>query len=154
MQSLHQASEHRGELIPFLQLSFAFCAVFNLLGQLLVRKQGAISFSLRSHTTVMAVGSGVAMGAVNLINLYLSGVMDKHIFFPIVNGGLIFLTAVAAVIFFRERLTRKQWLGLALGIVMLTVIGIVLASGLTICLVSTWFVVNKLVSLKKDELYY
>ena len=35
-----------------------------------------------------------------------------------------------------------------------TVIGIVLASGLTICLVSTWFVVNKLVSLKKDELYY
>ena len=37
---------------------------------------------------------------------------------------------------------------------LLTVIGIVLASGLTICLVSTWFVVNKLVSLKKDELYY
>ena len=37
---------------------------------------------------------------------------------------------------------------------LLTVIGIVFASGLTICLVSTWFVVNKLVSLKKDELYY
>ena len=37
---------------------------------------------------------------------------------------------------------------------LLIVIGIVLASGLTICLVSTWFVVNKLVSLKKDELYY
>ena len=37
---------------------------------------------------------------------------------------------------------------------LLTVIGIVLASGLAICLTSTWFVVNKLVSLKKDELYY
>lgn len=37
---------------------------------------------------------------------------------------------------------------------LLTVIGIVLACGLAICLVSTWFVVNKLVSLKKDELYY
>lgn len=37
---------------------------------------------------------------------------------------------------------------------LLTVIGIVLASGLVICLTSTWFVVNKLVSLKKDELYY
>ena len=36
---------------------------------------------------------------------------------------------------------------------LLTVIGIVLASGLVICLTSTWFVVNKLVSLKKDELY-
>lgn len=37
---------------------------------------------------------------------------------------------------------------------LLTVIGIVLVSGLAICLTSTWFVVNKLVSLKKDELYY
>ena len=37
---------------------------------------------------------------------------------------------------------------------LLTVIGIVIAAGLAICLTSTWFVVNKLVSLKKDELYY
>lgn len=37
---------------------------------------------------------------------------------------------------------------------LLAVIGIVLVSGLAICLVSTWFVVNKLVGLKKDELYY
>lgn len=37
---------------------------------------------------------------------------------------------------------------------LLTVFGIVLLSGLAICLTSTWFVVNKLVSLKKDELYY
>lgn len=37
---------------------------------------------------------------------------------------------------------------------LLTVFGIVLASGLAICLISTWFVVNKLVALKKDELYY
>lgn len=37
---------------------------------------------------------------------------------------------------------------------LLVVIGIVIASGLIICLVSTYFVVNKLVSLRKDELYY
>lgn len=37
---------------------------------------------------------------------------------------------------------------------LLTVFGIVLVSGLVICLTSTWFVVNRLVSLKKDELYY
>jgi hypothetical protein len=34
------------------------------------------------------------------------------------------------------------------------VMGIVLASGIVICLLSTWLVVNKLVSLNKDELYY
>lgn len=37
---------------------------------------------------------------------------------------------------------------------LLVVMGIVLASGIVICLVSTWFVVNRLVSLNKDDLYY
>ncbi len=37
---------------------------------------------------------------------------------------------------------------------LLVVMGIILVSGLAICLISTWFVVNKLVSLRKDELYY
>ena len=37
---------------------------------------------------------------------------------------------------------------------LLSVMGIVVVSGLAICMVSTWFVVNKLVSLNKDELYY
>ena len=37
---------------------------------------------------------------------------------------------------------------------LLLVMGIVIVSGLVICVVSTYFVVGKLVSLKKDELYY
>lgn len=37
---------------------------------------------------------------------------------------------------------------------LLLVMGIVLVSGLAICMLSTWFVVNRLVSLKKDDLYY
>ena len=37
---------------------------------------------------------------------------------------------------------------------LLLVIGIVLVSGVAICMISTYFVVGKLVSLKKDELYY
>ena len=37
---------------------------------------------------------------------------------------------------------------------LLVVAGIVMVSGLVICVVSTYFVVGKLVSLKKDELYY
>jgi len=37
---------------------------------------------------------------------------------------------------------------------LLTVMAIVLVSGLVICMTSTWFVVNRLVSLRKDDLYY
>lgn len=38
--------------------------------------------------------------------------------------------------------------------VILIAMGIVVAAGLLICVISTFFVVNRLVSLKKDELYY
>ncbi len=37
---------------------------------------------------------------------------------------------------------------------LLVVMGIIVASGLAICVTSTYFVVNKLISLRKDELYY
>lgn len=37
---------------------------------------------------------------------------------------------------------------------LLMVMGIVIVSGVIICVTSTWFVVNRLVSLKKDELYF
>ena len=37
---------------------------------------------------------------------------------------------------------------------LLLVMGIVIVSGIVICLLSTYLVVNKLVSLGKDELYY
>jgi cell division transport system permease protein len=37
---------------------------------------------------------------------------------------------------------------------LLLVMGIVIASGIVICLLSTYFVVNRLVSLGTDELYY
>ena len=37
---------------------------------------------------------------------------------------------------------------------LLLVMGIVFVSGLALCLISTYFVVNKLISLHKDELYY
>jgi cell division transport system permease protein len=36
----------------------------------------------------------------------------------------------------------------------LIVMGIIVASGVLICVLSTFFVVNRLVSLSKDELYY
>ena len=70
-----------------------------------------------------------------------------------VFSAMIAIIALVGMLFFLrsgfERLFEIFRLEL-----LLIVIGIVLVSGLVICLVSTYFVVNKLVSLKKDELYY
>jgi len=42
--------------------------------------------------------------------------MDSAVFFPIVNGGGLVLTTFAAVLLFKEKLSKKQWIGVVLGI--------------------------------------
>ena len=53
----------------------------------------------------------------NKINLYLSGTMKSAIFFPIVNGGGLMLTAISSQIIFKEKLDAQKWLGIIIGIV-------------------------------------
>ena len=65
----------------------------------------------------MMVVSGACVAVNNKLNLYLSGVIDSAIFFPVVNGGGLVLTTLAALVFFRERLTKVQWIGVGIGIV-------------------------------------
>ena len=65
---------------------------------------------------VLMLVSGVCVAANNKLNLYLSGVIDSVIFFPVVNGGGLVLTTLASLIIFKERLRTKQWIGILLGI--------------------------------------
>ena len=43
--------------------------------------------------------------------------MDSAVFFPVVNGGGLVLTTLAAVLIFKERLSVRRSLGVAFGIV-------------------------------------
>ena len=58
------------------------------------------------------VPGGISVALNSKWNLYLSGVMDSAVFFPIVNGGMV-LSALAAVLFFRERPAKLRRLGIA-----------------------------------------
>ena len=64
---------------------------------------------------MLLVGGGCAVN--NKLNLYLSGVLDSAVFFPIVNGGGLVLTTFASSVLFKEKLNTKQWIGLIVGIV-------------------------------------
>ena len=43
--------------------------------------------------------------------------MKSAIFFPIVNGGGLMLTAISSQIIFKEKLDAQKWLGIIIGIV-------------------------------------
>lgn len=64
---------------------------------------------------LLLLTAGVCSGLVNQINLYLVGIMDSAVFFPVVNGGNLILTMLLSVTAFKEKPTSKQWLGLAMG---------------------------------------
>ena len=68
-------------------------------------------------------------------------------------SAFIAIMALIAILFFLRN-GFEQLFEIFLLDLLLLVMGIVVASGLVICVTSTYFVVNKLVSLKKAELYY
>ncbi len=124
LQSLHQESDHSDELYGFLAVTFFFIVLMNLIPWLMGEKKEPANFSMRTRAFVQPVGSGVFMGIVNVVNLFLIGVMPSVIFFPIANGGLLIMTILAAVVFFRERLKPAQWIGIVIGIVAMCMLGI------------------------------
>ena len=70
-----------------------------------------------------------------------------------VFSAFIAIMALIVILFFLRNGFEQLFEIFRLDLLLL-VMGIVVASGLVICVTSTYFVVNKLVSLKKAELYY
>ena len=125
MQKVHQSSAYRNERDMFLILAFLVSFVYSAAswGILAVKNRGQEKSTDCKPSVIgilpvlLMIGSGICFAANNKLNLYLSGVMDSALFFPLVNGVGLILTSLAAFIFFRERLNRRQWVGLAMGIV-------------------------------------
>ena len=124
LQATHQTSSHQDELFPFLLIAFIFTVILNALSWFITEKKQPSGYKIVSRALPMAISCGVFMGAVHILNLFLAGVCPKVIFFPVVNGGLIFVTLLAAVIFFKEKLVLKQWIAIIIGIISLSLLGV------------------------------
>ncbi len=124
IQSLQQSTKWNQEQNSFLALTFLFVIVINLLTLTVCPKQTKRMNRKKWQDLVLPILSGVFFGIVNVLNLYLIGVMPSVIFFPIANGGLLIATMLAAVWIFRESLNRKQWLGILIGVISMCMLGI------------------------------
>ena len=126
MQKLHQSSAYKSELNSLLVIAFtsssvfalALAAIFDRTSKL--KGETAKSVFLEKNKllklVIVIVLQGIGVAVNNKINLYLSGVMSSSVFFPTVNGGGLILTTLCSVIIFKERLSLKQWIGIAGGI--------------------------------------
>ena len=71
---------------------------------------------------------GVILGIPNYFTLYFfvealsAGVFESSQVFPIVNMGVIVLTAVMGIILFREHLSKRNWMGILLALIAISLI--------------------------------
>ena len=127
-QTVHQVSEYASEINGFLFWAFVFSLImFALLYIPYMMKNKKANTKREKYSAkdwVLMLVTGIIIGAINLINLYLSGAMPSVIFFPIVNGGVIILSGLASLFIFKEKLSPKKIAGLIIGIIATCLIGI------------------------------
>jgi drug/metabolite transporter (DMT)-like permease len=118
MQKIHQNTEYKDQSTAFLVSAFAFMTVVSALLWLYERKKaGEKHFVPNAKQTGFALASGAVHAVPHVANLYLAGTLPSAVFFPIFNTGSLIITLIVATVFFREKLTRLQWLGIVLGII-------------------------------------
>lgn len=120
MQKLHQNSVYKEELGVFLVTAFVVSALFSLgMTLFFIRKPGeritVLSGKKFRKFAIISFISGVGFALVNQINMYLAGVIDAIIFYPVVNGASMILTTAAGIILWKEKLSKRQWFGLVMG---------------------------------------
>lgn len=124
LQKIHQTSEHSAELYPFLTIAFIVSALLSIVILPFIwkrDKQNGIFMCQNNGKNVAAiisiiVATGVCVAFNNAINLFLSGELPTAIFFPVINGGGMVLSVISGLVFFKEKPTIKQYLGLVAGI--------------------------------------
>nr|MBQ4320493.1 hypothetical protein [Clostridia bacterium] len=127
MQKIHQASSHADESSWFLTAAFLCSAVFAVIRTLTVREDSGEKSAKKPDAVliVSALICGICIFIMNTFNLKLSGIMPSHIFFPLVNGGVLFLNILASLLIFRERITLRQGIGIGGGFITLVLICLV-----------------------------
>ncbi len=120
LQKVHQNSPDRAYSVPFLSVAFAVYAVISAALFLWYRQKKEQPLTVwaagkRRTFSVYALITGFGVAVCNAVNLYLAGAMPAVIFFPVFNGAAMLLTSVIGLVFFKEKLSKKQWIGLILG---------------------------------------
>ena len=117
MQKWHQSTPYKEELSTFILIAFASASVSSLLMSLIQIKKEAETPCLSGKWIYLALFAGIAFGLNNKMTLYLSGIMDSAVFFPVYNVGALLLNTFSGIVIFREKLSKRQIVGIAVGIV-------------------------------------
>jgi len=121
LQKIHQNSVYKDEANGFLLVAFICSLIYSRIRT----KKSFKEVGFEKKHILLAIVCGVCTYAMNILNLKLSGLLPSQLFFPLVNGSAIVLSSLFSVLIFKEKITKKQLIGLIGGILSLIAICVV-----------------------------
>lgn len=119
-QKVHQASVHKEEIGVFLISAFVVSSAYSVINLITMQKKPELRAQMKFKPNLFSIGlpifGGISYGACHVVNLYLSGVVDAVIFFPLVNLIPFALSTIVATVAFKEKLPIRKWIGIAIGV--------------------------------------
>ena len=128
-QKTHQYSDFADELQFFLVYSLFFSSLFTGIVALVIRKREENEPDLSKKQRIIKklivpLCLGVCVGLLNFLNLSLSGRLPSVILFPIYNIGSMLLSSLISALIYKDKPTKRQGIGFAIGIVAILIVGI------------------------------
>ena len=128
-QKTHQYSEFADELPFFLVFALFFSTLFTGAASLVISGKGGspaqpTKKQRMMKNIVIPICLGVCVGALNFLNLSLSGRLPSVILFPVSNIGGLILTSVISGIIYKDKPTKRQLVGLITGVIAILMVGI------------------------------
>lgn len=127
IQKIHQNSNFKAELAPFIFYAFLFASVFSLILSITVRNDTDVknvSFYKKKSAVLLMIFGGAVIGILNVMNLKLAGQLPAIIQFPVYNICSMILTALAGRLFFKEQIGKRKLIGFIIGLLAITIIGL------------------------------
>lgn len=123
-QKFHQSTVHADELQSFVTLGLLFASLFSFIVARIKQPRGQKPPALTLRDIEFVAISGLCIGALNMLNLFLAGKLPAAVQFPVYNIGSMLLTAMFSLFVLKERYTRSQKLGFVLGCISILLLGL------------------------------
>lgn len=117
---LHQSSSARGEVNQMMLASSVVSAVLFLSTSIFIQFKTDKTFpKIKSPAPLFVILCGIVSCGYNRLNISLSGMLPSIVFFPTFNGSVILFASLAAALIFREKITKRQIIGISIGTIAL-----------------------------------
>ena len=128
LQKTHQYSDFANELPFFLVYALFFSALFTSIASLLIRDKKTNEEDTSKKRDLkdifIPICLGICVSVLNFMNLSLSGKLPSAIHFPIYNIGSMILTSIISAVIYKDRPSKKQFVGFCLGIIAILIVGL------------------------------